>query len=62
MVEDAEDKREDSSFEVSACFDSEGVTKANIIIETGATKTVIGETTLEKVTMNWDNDSKQNDI
>ncbi len=59
MVEDAEDEREDSSFEVFECFDSEAVTTANIIIDTGATKTVIGETTLQKVTTNWDNDSKQ---
>ena len=59
LVEDAENKTGDSSFEVFACFDTETVTRANIIIDTGATKTVIGEKTLEKVIVNWDNDSKQ---
>ena len=59
MVENAEDNKEDSSFEVFACYDTEAVNKTDIIIDTGATKTVIGELTLKNVTMNWDNESKQ---
>ncbi len=48
MVEDAGDKKEDSSFEVFACYEAEAVNKTNIIIDTGATKTVVGEATLKK--------------
>ncbi len=59
MVEDAGDKKEDSSFEVFACYEAEAFNKTNIIIDTGATKTVVGEATLKKITMNWDNDSKK---
>ena len=59
QIDDAGDKKEDSSFEVFACYETGVVNKTNIIIDTGATKTVVGETTLKKITMNWDNDSKQ---